>query len=199
MKTIYILLTRSETIVSRAVYMVTADPYTHASIGFEVETLTFYSSSRKNGRTMFPAGPCAERLNHGYWHKHPKTPCALYMLQVEEEVHEAAMREVERILEQQDLYHYNICGLLLCKFNIPWRRKHHFFCSEFVSEILERSNAIEMPKETSLMRPMDYANMPQMQCLYRGTVQGLRRKCARGYFKAKAAEHLQKAHAGALR
>lgn len=63
MKSIYIMLTRSETILSRLVYLVTRDAYTHASISFDENLTTFYSSSRKDGHTIFPAGPCREALN----------------------------------------------------------------------------------------------------------------------------------------
>ena len=62
MKTIYILLTRSTTILSRLVHFVTEDTYTHAALAFDEELRTLYSSSRKNGKTLFPAGPCVEDL-----------------------------------------------------------------------------------------------------------------------------------------
>ena len=52
MKTIYILLTRSSTILSKMVHFVTDDTYTHASIAFEEDLKTLYTSSRKNGRTL---------------------------------------------------------------------------------------------------------------------------------------------------
>ena len=37
-------------------------------------------------------------------------------------------------------------GLILCKVEVPYRRNHYYFCSEFVSEILAYSQAIELPK-----------------------------------------------------
>ena len=60
MKTIYILLTRSGTLLSNVVHLLTRDTYTHASISFDHELQPLYSSARKNGVTMFPAGPCRE-------------------------------------------------------------------------------------------------------------------------------------------
>ena len=74
MKSIYIMLTRSETILSRLVYLVTRDAYTHASISFDENLTTFYSSSRKDGHTIFPAGPCREALNSGYYENHHHIP-----------------------------------------------------------------------------------------------------------------------------
>ena len=59
MKTIYILLTRSGTLLSNLVYAVTGANYTHASLAFDEDLSCLYSSTRKNGYTMFPAGPGA--------------------------------------------------------------------------------------------------------------------------------------------
>ena len=55
MKTIYILLTRSGTLLSNLVYAVTGANYTHASLAFDEDLSCLYSSTRKNGYTMFPA------------------------------------------------------------------------------------------------------------------------------------------------
>lgn len=84
MKTIYILLTRSNTVLSRMVHLVTKDTYTHASIAFDENLELLYSSSRKNGKTLFPAGACTEKLDSGYYGNHSEIPCALYKLQVKE-------------------------------------------------------------------------------------------------------------------
>ena len=65
MKTIYILLTRSGTLLSNLVYSVTSASYTHASLAFDEDLSCLYSSTRKNGYTMFPAGPSREYLNRG--------------------------------------------------------------------------------------------------------------------------------------
>ena len=52
MKTIYILLTRSGTLLSKLVYAATGASYTHASMAFDAELSCLYSSTRKNGYTM---------------------------------------------------------------------------------------------------------------------------------------------------
>lgn len=170
MKTIYIVLTRSTTILSRLVYLFTGAEYTHASISFEKGLQPMYSSSRKNGCTLFPAGPCKESFYHGYLKEHRDIPCAVYELEVSEEVYEKAKREVERIMQNADEYHFNILGLVLCHFNIPYQRKRNFFCSQFVSEVLKRSRALKLPKQSSLMRPSDYMEIPELVCSFRGCI-----------------------------
>lgn len=55
MKTIYILLTRSGTLLSKLVYAATGASYTHASMSFDAELSCLYSSTRKT------ATPCSRR------------------------------------------------------------------------------------------------------------------------------------------
>lgn len=174
MKTIYILLTKSDTILSRIIHFITMDSYTHVSISFEESLQPLYSSSRKNGRTLFPAGPCMEQLYCGYYRKHgSKIPCVLYELQVDEETYLQAKREAQRIIENAEEYHYNIFGLLLCQFNIPYHRNRHYFCSQFVSDVLDKSSAIKLPKDVTLMKPSDYMELPELNYRYHGKLREL--------------------------
>lgn len=167
MKKIYILLTRTQSIVSRTVHLVTADQYTHAAIAFDEDMHALYSSARWDGETMFPCGPCRESLTRGFYAR-KKTPCAVYELQVEDDVYQRAKEEVANIIAQQSQYHFNIIGLFLCYFHIPFRRKTYYFCSQFVAEILQRSGALELPKEPCLIRPSDYTRMPKLQPSFLG-------------------------------
>ena len=61
-------------------------------------------------------------------------------------------------------------GLILCKLEVPYRRNHYYFCSEFVSEILAYSQAIELPKLPCLMKPSDYLLFEELECLYQGYI-----------------------------
>ena len=92
MKTIYILLTRSGTLLSNLVYAVTGANYTHASLAFDEDLSCLYSSTRKNGYTMFPAGPSREYLNRGVFRLRENVPCALYALDVSDEAYTRARR-----------------------------------------------------------------------------------------------------------
>lgn len=91
MKTIYILLTRSGTLLSKLVYAATGASYTHASMAFDEELNCLYSSTRKNGYTMFPAGPSKEYLNRGVFRLRDNAPCALYALEVSNEAYSHAL------------------------------------------------------------------------------------------------------------
>ena len=95
MKTLYIFLTRSGTLVSNLVYALTGAEYTHISLAFDENLNTLYSSTRKNGYTMFPAGPSREYLNKGVFRLRENIPCALYALEVSDEAYARAKRRAE--------------------------------------------------------------------------------------------------------
>lgn len=147
MKTIYILLTRSGTLLSNLVYRLTGARYTHASLAFDEDLSCLYSSTRKNGYTMFPAGPSREYLDRGVFRLRPEAPCALYALEVSEEAYIRARRRANHMMAHGKLYRFNVLGLVLCAMHIRWQRRRHYFCSQFVSDVLEKSGALELPKD----------------------------------------------------
>lgn len=74
---------------------------------------------------------------------------------------------------QKDDYRYDVRGLIRCKLGKESNRPNRYFCSKFVSEVLGDSGALRLPKPTSLMRPQDFMDMPQLTVLYRGSIAGL--------------------------
>ena len=173
MKTLYIFLTRSGTLVSNLVYALTGAEYTHISLAFDEDLNTLYSSTRKNGYTMFPAGPSREYLNRGVFLMRENIPCALYALEVTDEAYTRAKRRTQHMMHHGELYRFNSLGLLLCWMHIRWQRRRHYFCSQFVSEVLEQSGALALPKDSTLMHPNDYTLLSQLKCLYKGRLADL--------------------------
>ena len=165
MKMLYIFLTRSGTLLSNLVYSLTGAQYTHISLAFDEDLSTLY--------TMFPAGPSREYLNRGVFLMRENIPCALYALEVTDEAYTRAKRRTQHMMHHGELYRFNSLGLLLCWMHIRWQRRRHYFCSQFVSEVLQKSGALELPKPSTLMHPSDYAELPELRCLYRGTLAGL--------------------------
>lgn len=180
MKTLYIFLTRSGTLLSNLVYSLTGAQYTHISLAFDEDLSTLYSSTRKNGYTMFPAGPSREYLNRGVFLMRESIPCALYALEVTDEAYTRAKRRTQHMMHHGELYRFNSLGLLLCWMHIRWQRRRHYFCSQFVSEVLEKSGSMQLPKHSTLMHPNDYTRLEQLRCVYEGPLAGLpqRRKMA---------------------
>ncbi len=168
MKSIYLLLTRSQTFVSRAIHLATDDPYTHVSIAFESDLSCLYSFARRYAALPLPAGLVEEHLHRGFWRRHGSVPCALLKLEVEDAVYEKARKQVAQMMKKAKSYHYSVVGLALCRMQIAHQRRRHYFCSQFVGEVLQNSGALCLPKPPSLMRPVDFDLLPSAVCLFRG-------------------------------
>lgn len=165
---IYILLTRSSTLLSRAIGLCTGDSYTHVSLAFDPELDTLCSFARRNAAFPLPAGLVHESFSEGYFSRHADTPCALYSLPATRAEYLRARKEVEKMLENSAEYSYSIKGLVLCSLGIEEERPGHYFCSQFVGKVLESSGVCALPKPPSLMRPQDYTALPEACCLYEG-------------------------------
>ena len=167
---IYILLTRSGTLLSGAISLFTGDSYTHVSLAFDPELRSLCSFARRNAAFPLPAGLVRESLREGYFCRHGEMPCALYALPVSRSAYGKARRKVEKMLENRLDYRYSIKGLALCKLGIEEEREGHYFCSQFVGEVLEDSGVCALPKPPSLMRPQDYASLPGARCVFEGSL-----------------------------
>ena len=170
MKQIYLFLCSSDTYTSRAIRFTTAEPYTHIAIAFDPSLTTMYSFARKQPGFPLPAGFARENLYGGFLNNRPQMSCALYQLEVTDEVYYNAQAAIFTMAAQADEYRYNLLGLLFCQLRIPVKRQRHYFCSQFVSEILTQSHAISLPKNSALMHPADFLALPELTMLFAGTV-----------------------------
>ena len=65
MSTIYILLTRSKTLLSRTIHTLTGDSFTHVSLAFDARLESLCSFSRIVSILPLPSGLMHERLDRG--------------------------------------------------------------------------------------------------------------------------------------
>ena len=173
MKTIYLLLTRSGTFLSGVIHHLTNAPYTHISLATTYENGhfgAFYSFGRKIVRLPLPAGFVEEKLYTGYFGAHPDTRCTLIALPVSDEAHGRICRKLREMADRAETYRYNLLGVILCYWGISLKRQHHFFCSQFVADVLDSCGAVELPKPSSLMHPMDYTALDAAEFLFTGRI-----------------------------
>ena len=168
--TVDILLTRSDTWCSRLIHLATQDSYTHASIGLDGPQGPFYSFARKYEHFALPAGLVEERVGPEVREKRREVPCCLYELTVSQETYRRLRRRLSLMYAQREEYHYSVLGTLACFFNLPLRRSRHYFCSQFVAELLQGSGAAALPKEPALLRPADLCGVDGLRPVHRGPV-----------------------------
>ena len=150
---LYILLLRTQSLLSRVIHIATKEPYTHVSIGFSGDCTQFYSFARRYARLPLPAGFVHESIESGMMARCKDAPCALYRLEIPAKSYRAIRRKFKKMLPIQKRFQYSVLGTFLCFFGIAYKRRNKYFCSQFVAEILKKAGAVRLKKKESLYLP----------------------------------------------
>lgn len=167
-KNVYIVLTQTQTYPARAIHFYTNEPYAHASIAFDEDLDEMYSFARRGIWNPFNAGFIEEDINDGIFGKYRSTTCNIYQLKITEKQYIKLREEIEIFKQNKDDYSYNFLGLLAAALNIPIKTKQRYFCSQFVSYVLEQSGIKIFNKNYALVKPRDIRLNPRLKSIYRG-------------------------------
>lgn len=167
MKEIKIVLTQTNTIVSKTLKTFSKRPYNHISISLVEDCSTMFSFGRKI--TWFPliGGFVKENVNSGVFKMHPETKCKIYKLDVTDDDYDKIIERLNNFLSEPNSFKYSFINLFLMYFDIPFQRKYHYVCSSFVTYLLH--GIIPLEKEISLVTPYDYDNL-NLSEIYEGTL-----------------------------
>lgn len=146
---VWILLSRYYDRFANILYSITGHGYTHASIGVGEESDSFYSFNFNGFCTEDPRRRLRISKN---------IPAVLFQLEVTEREYEDIRNRIEHMKNEQKKYHYSKIGVLLCLLHIPHCIRHHYFCSQFVADLLIHSGAIQKQKSPSLFLPNTFLN-----------------------------------------
>lgn len=174
MKTIYILLTRTNTILSRCIHAAPGNSYTHAALSLDDSFTQLYSFGRKYRYSYLPAGFVRESVTQGLMGASNDIDCAVYALKISNRSYKRLKRILGEMEAEMEVYQYNILGLILCLFGVANQRRRHFFCSQFVSYVLIQSGAVQFGKAPSLTRPVDFLELPGATRVFEGSIGQLR-------------------------
>ena len=172
MKSVYILLCRTNTIFSGLIHMATGNKYTHAALSLDREMTRLYSFGRQNLYFPMIAGFVPEDIKMGVYRKNGGAPCAVYELRVSDKVYDTIESRINWFIAHKDYYRYNFLGILFYMLDIPFYRRKHYMCSQFVAEVLGSAGALKCPKEQSLMKPVDFEGLKELNLVYCGDLRG---------------------------
>ena len=165
---IFIVLTQSETWMAKLLRRVTHTDYTHSSISFDEDLTCMYSFARRYKYYPFWSGLIKETPTTGVFGRFPNTKALVLEIGVTEEKYEAVKQYVAEMYKRHKKYHYNYIGCFCAWFNVGWKRKKHFYCSEFVKNLFvkfELPGAATFPRAT---RPYDLKNIFSSNEIFRG-------------------------------
>lgn len=165
MKEIKIVLTQTNTVISKTLRLVSKKPYNHISISFEDDCSTMFSFGRKINWFPLIGGFVKENPNSGVFKMHPETKCKIYKLEVTEADYNIISKRLNKFLKDPKSFRYSFLNVFLMYFNIPLQRQYYYVCSSFVSYLLW--GIIPFKKEISLVVPDDY-NTLELQEVYEG-------------------------------
>lgn len=167
MKTVYIILTGTETVLSQIIKLYTKQPYSHASFSFDSDLSRVYSFGRKVPWNPFYGGFAIENVTSGFFEY---APCEIFSLKVTVEEYRKMRDFVYEIEQQEKEYGYNFVGLIGVFLDRPIERKKSYFCSQFVATLLSQNTEVRFDKMMGLVTPEDIRNNAALLKVYEGTL-----------------------------
>lgn len=165
---IYIITSQTGTRFSRMLHLFNRAPYNHASISMDGSMRELYSFGRQCLWLPIASGFVREEPGRGIYRRYQDTQCAVYRVWVSPEQYRLLREAIRRFEEEEWAYRYNFLGLIAMMAGIPFRRQHHFVCSQFVAYVLYQSGLWDLDKDISLARPQDFSRLSGARLVYQG-------------------------------
>lgn len=156
---LYIVLTRTNTVMSKLIQRIKSDRYTHAAIALDKELNHMYGFGRRNTYNPWIGGFRKEDINEGVYRRCPHLPGAIIEVEVTKEAYETAMILLNHFEMNAQHYKYNYLGLLHNLMNKEIVHDDRFLCSEFVYYLIKEIGVGELNRPRNLVRPMDLLNL----------------------------------------
>lgn len=164
MKTVTVLLTEYSDWVSWLVSLISGPGYTHASLALDDASGIYYSFNYR--------GICMETIEKH--RRHGVIRSAAFQIRVSDAAYEQLTQMLIVFLRRRSRLHYTRLGAFCCALGIPFHWKRHYFCSQFVAELLETSGAVSLKRPPELCLPehfcKDLAESGQLVRLKRGLI-----------------------------
>ena len=166
MKTVYIVITYTGTILSKITKYYTRDEYSHVSISLDIDLKQMYSFGRLNPYNPFIGGFVHEYINRGTFKRFYKTRAKICALQVTDHQYENLKTIIKQIEKEKYDYTFNVLGLFAAGFHKKIGKEHSFYCAEFVKYVIEKSEIdLNLP---DIIKPEHFKNLLELEVIYTG-------------------------------
>ncbi len=165
---LYILLSDTNSIISKGIKLYTRKQYSHVSIALDANLQELYSFGRLKPHNPLIGGFVREDIDEGTFNRYPQTECALYSINVTSQQLQEVKEVIHRFKYSYHKYAYNYLGVIGIIINKPINRKYSYFCSQFVAEVLYDSGIKIIDKDIGLTLPNDFKNIDELKLIYEG-------------------------------
>ncbi|WP_433594972.1 hypothetical protein [Lysinibacillus xylanilyticus] len=162
--TIYIVLTKTGTLLSKAIGMYTGREMNHASVAFDEELYEMYSFGRRQLNNPLSGGFLREDPERGLFET---ADCVIYRCKISHYQYLEMIKIVQYMYWNRDRYKYNFIGLFGVMMQKEVRRERAYFCSQFVAMLL-KVGGLKVCQNPALMTPHCIAQLPYLEKVYAG-------------------------------
>ncbi|MDR2359993.1 MAG: hypothetical protein LBD85_01760 [Oscillospiraceae bacterium] len=172
---IYIVLSKSPTILSRAIHRISGDAYTHAALAMDRDLKYMFSFGRRWAKNPFIGCFRRERLDEGIYKYCDTLPGTVMKIGVSPEQYVRVNGMLTLFSQNRSEYGYNYIGLLAHLFNLSYQTNNSFFCSEFVYHVLRQSGVTDWNIPRGRVKPYDLMRL-NGEIVFRGDLMQYSRK-----------------------
>lgn len=171
---VYIVLSKTQTLPSRVIKLWTREPYAHTSLALDVELREMYSFARKHLHNPFDCGFISEDITTGVFGRDTQTTCRIGRLRVTKEQYKRILEVLEQFKREKSVYRYNYLGIIgvMCHWSVE--RRYNYFCSQFVSYVLWKAGIPLFSKKPGLTCPRDFRMCKDLEVIYEGKLRNYR-------------------------
>lgn len=170
---IYIVASQTGTVPSRLIKWVTRARFNHVSISLDSRMDTMYSFARRHPYNPVWGGFVKESPLMGTFARFPQTQAQIISVEVTQAQQDGIRWYLEDMYTRKNAYHYNYAGVLLGALHIPFRRKNHYYCSEFVRDVLVKFGVVSSEQFSLVVQPQELLeNIPGSKIVYDGLLAG---------------------------
>lgn len=167
-KFVYLIFSKTGTLISTILSAALRHKYSHISISLDPSLNKMYSFGRLKLNNPLIGGLVEENIHAGIFKKFTYSQCLIYRLKVSPEQYNLLKKELDYFLNEKDKYKYNFLGVFTAYWDKPFEKDYYYFCSQFVSELLIKSNIYINPKPSATTTPIDLLNIANMEFVYEG-------------------------------
>lgn len=168
MKKIYIVTTFTGTFLSCLIRKISKTPYAHVSIALNENLRPMYSFGRLNPKTPIFAGFVEENINEGLYAIKTNTMCRVYSVMVTQTQYKKLKENIYNVSSNRKQYVYDVKALVYLSVNKPRKKDYKYVCSNFVADMLQKSDIKILDKEPHQVRPNDFYDLNGLELEYEG-------------------------------